>query len=1257
MKAKLFSRNLLSLLLAFSMILALAIPIFSVVAVADTDQTTATQTGKIEPDLSWYLGHENDTVFEISTAAQLLGLMEMHKDYYLSDGTEKVQYKEDRAKLAGKTIELTADIDLNPGWDATTTVNGANGTGPSSSYTITLPESAPNKWYPMGGFQCIFDGNGHTIKGLYIDYDVVRSKTGLTDSNGNDLYPYTGLGFTATNKGTIKNVVFTNGLVIAHFEQGDTRNNITGAPTNIRVGTVAGNNNGTIENVYSDIDVWAASSKALFINVGGIVGRCGVEGFNLNNCVFTGKAGTLNAPHSTTGPYSPATVYIDSIVGSLSEVKGKVENCLDLGRLYYASGNTKKAFGAQDSKATKTNNLSGKKDASFLTSESGTAYAADWVYNDNLGCLIPKGVSDNLQLPFETKDIMDYTGSEAAGSVFTVSNAAGLVYAAELSRKGETFAGKTLKLLADIDLNPGWNAHVNVAAGKGTLPELPGVVFPGFQTFDGTLNGNGKTISGIFMASNLNSSTPNLAPIEFLRGTVKNLKINNSLIVARPADGVEACKISGLVARVTGNNALIDTVYLDVEVWSRSYSKQQIGGVAGITNANNITIRNTEFAGVVGTMVPDDSNMSATVPSTSTSVNISQLVGDGDWKTTLKIDNCAMRGTAYAASGVTTTNAVASNDKATKTIITTRPDAVAAMNPTAYTGTVAAFGTWPTGTVDSKNSSYDADTRTQVKFYENVTEANATAYYTALVNAGYTLVKSYELGGNIYKLFEKEGAYTVYTGWYANNGGSSNHRMSIYTEPFGRSYNTASEAVSGTNVCTAQLWQLDVYNQPDSNNWGGMGYIIRLTDGTFVIVDGGYSDPKESANIYSILTQNNVLSGKPVITAWFITHAHLDHYGALNKFAQEHANDVTVKGFYYNLPGNDILVGTDVSKEATGYQITEAMTQFDGAKLYGKMHTGMTVGFSGATATVLYTHEEGTMTYYKNGAFVWSGTANKFEDANDSSMVIKFTIGTQTFTVLGDVGDNPANWMTASHADATLKADLMQVSHHGYSYHAELKSLYQKIDPSVALWPMDVAYLHSTNGNKELFKQYYNNTDGITREANTWLKNNCDEVIPAYENACLTLPYTAKTYSGGRKLPDIDTAYQIKLGQNAGGAYFQMKKNDDNTYSLRVVGVITQTAEQLANAESVSFDLILNRGGQTVEGSVTAQTVYQSVVAAGATVTAEKLNGTYLFVYVINGISAEDVITISARTNVTTDTSTSTSLYTTVEIQNGTISE
>lgn len=65
-----------------------------------------------------------------------------------------------------------------------------------------------------------------------------------------------------------------------------------------------------------------------------------------------------------------------------------------------------------------------------------------------------------------------------------------------------------------------------------------------------------------------------------------------------------------------------------------------------------------------------------------------------------------------------------------------------------------------------------------------------------------------------------------------------------------------------------------------------MSYVIRLADGTFIVVDGGYATNREADGLYELLMANTADGKQPVISAWFITHLHYDHYGCLKKFTE-----------------------------------------------------------------------------------------------------------------------------------------------------------------------------------------------------------------------------------------------------------------------------------------------------------------------------------------------------------------------------------
>ena len=77
----------------------------------------------------------------------------------------------------------------------------------------------------------------------------------------------------------------------------------------------------------------------------------------------------------------------------------------------------------------------------------------------------------------------------------------------------------------------------------------------------------------------------------------------------------------------------------------------------------------------------------------------------------------------------------------------------------------------------------------------------------------------------------------------------------------------------------------------------GMCYVIQCEDSSTVVIDGGM----DNGDAELLLDFLKKLSGsdKPVIDAWFLTHAHPDHTYACMGMGARHAEEVTVKKIVY----------------------------------------------------------------------------------------------------------------------------------------------------------------------------------------------------------------------------------------------------------------------------------------------------------------------------------------------------------------------
>ncbi len=436
---------------------------------------------------------------------------------------------------------------------------------------------------------------------------------------------------------------------------------------------------------------------------------------------------------------------------------------------------------------------------------------------------------------------------------------------------------------------------------------------------------------------------------------------------------------------------------------------------------------------------------------------------------------------------------------------------------------------------------------------------------------------------------------------------------------------------AGEAVCTPALWQLDVDNTVDD---GGMSYVIRLSDGTFVVIDGGYPTEAEAKNLYSVLYANNVLSGKPVIAAWFITHLHPDHYGALQEFTDLYLNDVTVNGFYYNFPTQQI--GDIGPTNATSVENT--MKKWTGATRHSDLKKGDSLTLAGATVDVLCTWED---------VVALDSTVS---DGNETSTVLRFNIEGQKLLFLADGEALVSQVLLNGYQSSELKSDIVQMAHHGFDDGAT-DELYEAVDADTLLWPMDITRYKDgvltvgTTSDTKTYLNYFHKDHGQKTAYNA-----ATDVYPAYQNQRLDLPYTpvgnkpsasaTETKWSGLSREEVPNtaavdfytalANEIKAVKDAAKRmYVQISNNRD---ALRLVCVLNIAEENLKDFESFGFEITFQYGGKTYVHRVDAQTVYESVMANDKTYTAASLGGTYLYAVEITGLQeVQDELVFSVR--------------------------
>ena len=167
---------------------------------------------------------------------------------------------------------------------------------------------------------------------------------------------------------------------------------------------------------------------------------------------------------------------------------------------------------------------------------------------------------------------------------------------------------------------------------------------------------------------------------------------------------------------------------------------------------------------------------------------------------------------------------------------------------------------------------------------EDVTLEGYNAYITKLEGAGFTKYTGSDFSGNLFTtLYNKE--LTLNVGYY-----KPYDECRIIMEPF--SEETLIGLAADNNrptVTTSQITMLGCeYQKGDGSFVGnGLSLLFRLSDGSFVIVDGGHSGSADiwANNLVKAIEEQakDYATGKDIrIAAWFVSHSHGDHNGMLN---------------------------------------------------------------------------------------------------------------------------------------------------------------------------------------------------------------------------------------------------------------------------------------------------------------------------------------------------------------------------------------
>ena len=306
-----------------------------------------------------------------------------------------------------------------------------------------------------------------------------------------------------------------------------------------------------------------------------------------------------------------------------------------------------------------------------------------------------------------------------------------------------------------------------------------------------------------------------------------------------------------------------------------------------------------------------------------------------------------------------------------------------------------------------------------VYYISNAERDDYYQYLDTLIFAGYTRSCEYSLGQSLVSIMKKE-SDMVMCCYY-----ESISEMRIVAEPTSLYFDFSDKP--GERKCDALMTQIDLEDYGES-------VVFRLTDGRFIIYDGGWPFTPDAQKLVNCLREQSP-DKVPTVACWIFTHPHIDHYRCFLEVFEKFPGAFTVERFIYNFPNTedkDIARIPRLIDEVEHLAKLEDYVKKTGAEVY-KAHTGQVYEIGGAKLEILSSPDDTFFVPVNN--------------INVLSLVIKMTVEGQIFMMCGDSTLGVAR--LGERFGKYLKSDVLQPTHHMFSG-GDIKT-YDYIDPRVCV--------------------------------------------------------------------------------------------------------------------------------------------------------------------------------------------------------------
>lgn len=244
------------------------------------------------------------------------------------------------------------------------------------------------------------------------------------------------------------------------------------------------------------------------------------------------------------------------------------------------------------------------------------------------------------------------------------------------------------------------------------------------------------------------------------------------------------------------------------------------------------------------------------------------------------------------------------------------------------------------------------------------------------------------------------------------------------------------------------LWQI-----PSHSNTIGNSYVFQTAKGKVIVMDGGF--PEEANTLRGFI---GALGNE--VEAWFISHPHNDHMGALTEILKN-PQEMKIKHIYHSR----------ISKTVQAAEGPYSPSCQDFYDLLDK-----------TTIPVTDIRTPGDVFSYDDMKLKVLSVANEITTNayNNSSMIMRVWDKKKTIVFLGDAGIECGNLAFNGPFRDDLDCEYLQMAHHGQN--GCDKHFYQSIKFRVCLWPTPSWVWNNDQG------KGFNTGILKTVETRTWMK-------------------------------------------------------------------------------------------------------------------------------------------------------------------------